>query len=655
MTVITPITLTLLMAAPLACTKNNPKTNVSVAGDAADGAPGGRAPSNAEAPGRATRPANIEKIELAASVVGVGDMLDAAGQLLNMWVPPEPGAPPINLRSFLEVSLVQQGFGPGFLESLDLDGVHAAEFAFPHEGQPGTTDADVELRVAMTALQPVRAIESLPAAMQPQPIGNDVWQLIEGDAKLLFRAQGDALQLAMSMPDLDVAAGLRQKIDVRPDQPRLRLAAGNLPPGEIDVSDMIPLPPALSKPISSILNETTAVDFAADFGTQRDLYGRVGAVAPFERLGLDPIGPATQVPSKLAQALPGDAMAVWLMPWGDPAMLHSMLDKQIPVDQIPAPFDGYVDEVVKGAHGVLGQVRSEVLVAVYLDNKGQLTIALAAEVADEQAAQKAMREVWGAAEKAFGDHIALTGGSKDHAYSVSFKQGAVKAGKAKADLFSLSVPKDKQADLAGASWFVGASKPKLEVSTLVADGKLIVAIGVGQKAFMAQLGRTLGKAPSNAPSNGPGQGLEAEGGLALARKVTGGCQYCVAIDPEEIGAMVFTLYATDPDEPEEVRKAAKAALAKLDKLDLDGQVALAVRLDAARGELGFGIPKSLLFADPAKIKALVELMNSIDEARAEAWNTGVASRDVVGVPGGSPAYAEGGVVGGIVGGGAPVR
>lgn len=602
----------LVVAAPLACTKNKPGTNVSLADG--EGDQSGIGPAEVAPPERANRPANIQKIQLSGSIVGVGDMLDAGGQLLNMWVPPEPGAPPIDLRSFLEVSLVQEGFGPGFLESLDLDGIHAAELAFPHEGQPGTTDADVELRVAMSAIQPVRAIESLPAAMQPQPIGNNVWQLVEDDAKLLFRANQDALEIAMSMADLDVAGGLRQKVSVGANQPRLQIRASNLPPGEIDVSDMIPLPPELSKPLSSILNETTAVEFAADFGTNRDLYGRFGATAPFERLGLDPIGPATQNPSALAKALPGDAMFVALMPWGDPAMLHRILDKQIPVDQIPAPFDGYVDEVVKGMHGVLGQIRSEVLLALYLDSKGQLTIVLASEVSDEKAALKAMREVWGAAEKAFGDHIALTGSSKEHAYSVSFKEGAVKAGKAKADLFTLTVPKSKQADLADASWFLG-SKPKFEVSTVAVDGKLVVAIGVGHKAFMTELGRSLGK----------GEGLEADGGLALARKVTGGCQYCIALDPEEFGAMAFTVYANDPDEPAEVRKAAKDALAKLDKIDLDGQVALALRLDANQGELGFGIPKSLLFAEPAKVKALLELMDSIDAAREAAWNTSVAA------------------------------
>ncbi len=611
-----------LLAAPLACTKNNPNTNVSIAGDEGDGE-GKSARVDPGASAGPPRPANIEKIEISGSVVGVGDMLDAGGKLLLMWAPPEPGAPPINLRSLLDVGLVQEGFGPGFLASIDLDGVHAAEFAFPHDGQPGTTDADIELRLAMSAISPVRAIESLPAEIQPQPIGQNIWQIVDNDVQLLFRAQSDALEIAMTMPDLDVASGLRAKVPVGPTEPRIRVSASNLPPGEIDVSEIIPLPSALSRPLSSILNETTAIDFAADFGTDRDLLGRVGAVAPFERLGLDPIGPATQAPSELAKALPGDAMFVWLMPWGDPAMLHQMLDKQIPVDQIPAPFDGYVGEILAGVHGVLGQVRDEVLVAIYLDKKGQVTIAFAAEVGDDKAAQKSMRDVFGAAKKAFEDHIALAGKSPDHKYSVSFKQSAVKAGKAKADLFTLTVPKDKQADLESVSWFVGSSKPKLEVSSLATDGKLIVAVGVGQKSFMSAVGRSLGK----------GDGLEAGGGLELARKVTDGCQYCVAIDPQELGEMIFTNYASDPDEPEEVHKAAKDALTKLTKLDLDGQIALALRLDKDRGVFGFGIPKGLLFADPAKIKTLVELMDSIEDARTAAWEKGVPG----GVPGGVPA------------------
>ncbi|MFO7564154.1 MAG: hypothetical protein R6X02_16025 [Enhygromyxa sp.] len=622
-----------LVAAPLACTKNTSSTNVKIA-DGEQGKLAGESARAGEGQARPTPRTDLQKIHFAGSVVGVSDMLAAASKLITMWSPPEPGAPAVNLESLLEVVLVQQGFGPGFLESIDLDAVHAGEFAFPHEGQPGTTTADVELRLALSAHQPVRAIESLPSEMQPQPLGQDVWQLIEDDLQLLFRAQSDSLEIAMSMPDLDRATGLRQQVSAGANEPRVRWSITNLPPGEIDVTEIIPLPPQLARPLSSILNETSVVDFAADFGTDRDLIGRVGAVAPFARLGLDPIGPATKAPSELAKALPSDAMFVWLMPWGDPAMLHQVLDKQIPVDQIPAPFDAYVHDVLKGVHGVLGQVRGEVLVAFYLDGKGQVTMTLAAEVGDEKAAQASMREVWGAAEKAFKDHIALAGKSSEHAYSVSFKQGAVKAGKAKADLFALSVPKAKQADLEGAGWLVG-SKPKLEVSTLVADNKLIVAMGVGHKSFMGAVGRQLGKA---------GEGLEAGGGLALARKVADGCQYCVAVDPKELGEMLFTIYASDPDEPEEVHKAAKDALKQLAKLELDGQMALAVRLDKDRGVLGFGIPKSLLFAEPDKVKALLDLMNSVDAAREEAFSKsvgGVASGVPGGVPGGVPSNAPG--------------
>src|SRR5690606_37661824 len=131
----------------------------------------------------------------------------------------EPGAPAVDLESRLEVLLVQQGFGPGFLESIDLDGVHAGQFAFPHEGQPGTTDADIERRLAISAHQQVRAVESLPSEMQPQPIGQNVWQLIDENVQLLFRAQADALEVAMSMPDLDIASGLRTQVPVGANEP----------------------------------------------------------------------------------------------------------------------------------------------------------------------------------------------------------------------------------------------------------------------------------------------------------------------------------------------------------------------------------------------------------------------------------------------------
>jgi hypothetical protein len=91
------------------------------------------------------------------------------------------------------------------------------------------------------------------------------------------------------------------------------------------------------------------------------------------------------------------------------------------------------------------------------------------------------------------------------------------------------------------------------------------------------------------------------------------------MDPVEFGEMAFTAIAADKSEPTDVHKAASKAITELGKLALDGELAFALRLDDDEGIAGFGWPKALLFAEPAKIKKLVELLESIDEAREQAW------------------------------------
>lgn len=600
-----------VLAMPLAC--KGPNTNVKIAEPGSESGEVARAPGGSAQPDAGPRPP-VETIDLSGNLSGVGDMLDAGSKLFNMWSPPEPGAPAINLRDFISLTLIQEGFGPGFFESIDLDGMHAFELSFPHDGQPHATDQDVDLALSMAASNASRAIESMPAELQPQPMGQNMWQLAADDLALFFRAQPAAIEVAMQVEALDRAAGLPAKAS--PD-PRIHLRAANLPSGDIDVSDLIPIPFG-SRTLSSIANEVEAVELHADFGTARDLTARVEAEAPFERLGLDPIGAPTQKPSPLAQTLPGDAIAVWQMPWGDPKLLHDVLDKQVPVDQVPAPFDGYVGDVMGGAHTLLDAIGDEVLAAPYLDDKGNFSLVLAASVKDEAAARKAVRAMFGAAEKAFGDHIALAGKDPKHKYSVKFKQDGLKVGSHKADVFTLTIPKDKQDDLEGTEWLVG-KKPKLEVSVVVAEGQIVLAMGAGQKAFMSRLGRRLGKKRSD-------QGLEEGGGLALARKLSAGCQYCVAVDPTELGEFVLVLFANDPDEPEAVRKAAKEGLAALRKLNLDGEVALAARFGKGRGALGFGIPQQLLFAKPDEVKKLTDILTSVtdaEDAEAAATSTSI--------------------------------
>lgn len=614
--ILSRVALCAVLVVPLAsCTKNKPGTNVTIAdGDSEHGAGAGGGAKPGDKPDIPRGP--IEKIHVSASAVEVGDMLDAASKLVNMWSPPEPGATPVDLRSFIAVMLVQQGFGPGFFESLDLDGVFAAQVGFPHDGQPGVTERDIDVALSLAAINPVRAIESMPAGMQPQPLGDNVWQLVEDDMELLFRAGQNAVEIGLSMELLDVARSLPPGVPVGPKQPRIRVAASNLPSVNIDVSELMPLPPALARSLSEIINEAKSVEAVADFGNDRDLIGRIQANAPFGRLGLDPIGPPMQQPSDLARALPGHAMFVWVMPWGDPKLLHSVIDKQIPVNQIPAPFDGYVGEVLAGTHAVLDTVKDEVLASAYVD-KGKVTLVLGAEVKDENAARNSMRKIMTAIEKALKDHIALAGNSPEHKYSVSYKTDAIKLGKAKGDLLTITLPKDMHDEAKDMVWFVGDKKPQLEVAMVVADGKLFVAIGAGQKALMSQVGKRIGKSPDD--------GLEAGGGLALARSLAEGCQYCVALDPVELGEMVFTILANDSSEPAEVHAAAKKAMTSLPKLGLTGELALALRLEQASGVLGFGWPKALLFADPAKIKSVLDMFESVEDARSKAWEAEVPS------------------------------
>ena len=595
----------LLLAAP-AC-KDKPGTNVSVAPEKGDEASGRGGDGHV---GTMTPRGPIEKIEVHGSVSGIADMLAAGTRLIAIWAPPEPGSPAMDLRALVSMSLIQQGFGPGFFDGLRLDDVHAFEFAYPQDGQPGTTVADIDLALALSASDPVRVIESLPAAMQPQPLGNNLWQMTVDEFQVYLRASADAVEVALAMEQLDRAKGLRQKV---PAGSRLRFGTSNIPPGDIDIGELLPVP---SKVLVSVLNETRAVEFVGDFGSDRDLSARLDVDAPFERLGLGPIGPATQGASELAEVLPGEAMAVWSMPWGDPRLLHDVLDHEIPVKQIPAPFDGYVGDVVAGSHAILDQVRDEVVVAAYLDNKQQLTLVLAVEVEDDAAARTAVREIWRAAHKAFLDHIALTGNSAELEYKVDFKSDAVKVGKAKADSFTLTLPKemadDPEIDVFDS--LVGRKNAKLELLTLVDDGKLIMTIGVGGRAIMADVGRRIGK-PGGKDS------LEAEGGLALARNLTSGCQYCIAVDPIEVMRMILTVIADQGDQTEAVRKVAREGNASLAKLGVEGQVAFSLRMEDRRGSLGMVVPKSLLFVDPAKAAKIIGIFKAVDEAKQQPTKT----------------------------------
>src|SRR5690606_40779916 len=125
----------------------------------------------------------------------------------------------------------------------------------------------------------------------------------------------------------------------------------------------------------------------------RDFAASVGAEAPFHKLGLEPIGAARAAATGLESRLPAEPVFVTTLSWGDPALLHGIVDS-VPMSQVPEPVRPMVEKAMKSAHGLLDQVASDVVFALYIDDKkGQATFVMAADVKDEAKTKAALQGV----------------------------------------------------------------------------------------------------------------------------------------------------------------------------------------------------------------------------------------------------------------------
>src|SRR5690606_34353469 len=78
-------------------------------------------------------------------------------------------------------------------------------------------------------------------------------------------------------------------------------------------------------------------------------------------------------------------------------------------------------------------------------------------------------------------------------------------------------------DAARLPMWLGAKKPKLEILSSIGDEYAIVAIGAGARTVMTEWVRYLDQ-PRRVSA-------ETDGGLAFARRLGGGCQICIAVEP----------------------------------------------------------------------------------------------------------------------------
>lgn len=580
------------LALSAACTKPQPVTQDPDAGQADPGGPSVIAAAPARPP--------VKKTQMQFSVRELGPTLDAATAMFSIWIPDEG----IDLRNQLGGALAQEGFAPGTLDLLDLQASHAGRLAIPHEGQEHARPEDVEVVAFIPSNNPKALIEALPTAFSAQPLGAGLWQGLLDDTVVAMREQSNALELALSVETLDQARPLAEAAPK--DGARMRFKAWDLPTegiaSDLPIGAGSPLEP-LIRVLADIAEDLGAVEVGLDFAQTSGAELSASVEAPFERLGLEPLGAPMTGPSALATQLPAHPVFAVDVAWNDPAKLHRLLDDvtRTPLNGVPSPFAEHLQTGLDGVHKALDQVE-ETVFAAYLDGRGRATLVLAATVKDEQGAIEAERAVLGSMHALFSEHIKLEGNDPERRYTATFKQESLRVGGTKADHLEVTAPrwlKDDGDTDALASIVGPAKKAKLDIYAAV-DGKtIVVAIGAGAKSFLGGMGKGFG-APRTTS-------LETDGGLALARDASGGCQVCLVVEPKQVLMMVLTVAKDDEDDKGAKKKMTKG-IKSVDKLSFDGQVAVGGRASNQDGQLAISVPAKVLFPSPDVAGKIIQVI-----------------------------------------------
>jgi hypothetical protein len=586
------------LAAPLACAGKKDKKS-ALAQDASPAA------ASVAIGGLESEPPPLQRVHFRASLEDLDDLIGFAEKVVNETEPAEP----VDFEGQLQADLLQSGFGPGFYESLDLSGLFVVDVGYPlpQAGQPPPIPSDWEIAGVVPTHDARRLLDSMPDTLKPQPLGNGMWDLIDQSITMKLREKSGFVEFAGTLPDLDRAGRLPTEVGTGK---RIRARVWDIPAQWLDPEAFLGPAPVGSgfAQLVGVVKAAKAVEVQAEWGSDRDFVAVAAAEAPFADLGLGPIGKPLTGSSALASKLPpGSAFALELA-WGNPKLLHRILDQNVDPSQAPAPFDTAMADSLRAVHVMLDQLKDEVLMAGYVDKKGKASLVLAGQIKDEDTTRDAVRTLLASAEKALGAHISLQGSDPEKKYTVALKPG-MSMGRTKADRFTVTVPKFMREDVKGLASLLGKGKPKLEAYAIVAGGSAFLVLGANAKKTAGDIARYVGKARAKS--------LETDGGLALARKTDAGCQLCVAADVIE-GTRIYFVFARDGGENDK----AAGALKKLDKIRLEGQAALALKVANDRGSLGLAFPRGLIADNPKGTRQLNELIDEVSQANAapDPWD-----------------------------------
>jgi hypothetical protein len=426
--------------------------------------------------------------------------------------------------------------------------------------------------------------------------------------RVLLREQAKSLEFALSEQDLARAGSLAGEVRGR----RIQVRGSSLPPGLLS-GDLVPgLPSGLRRQVTAVLRDATSAALSVDAGTDRDLLVEVSAAAPFERLGLGPLGPARSKPTALEGRLPGAPVLVLAIPLGSPELLHKAVDGGVKAAESAGagggPFEGPMRDAARSAHSLLDQLRDDVVFALYLSPKGEATVVIAADVKDDTVTRNASRDLLTAVKTAVAGFNTLAGNNKDAAFGVTFKTDAFNlsrpsgpggAGAGKGDLLTLSAPKNLAKDTEDAQAFL-TKKLELEVAAASTSNTAILAICAGARDIIGSVGAAK-------------QSLAAHPGLALARGASQGCHFCFAIDP---GGLARFGLAVDPKMRADKTYANDIEAGAATVARLGGALGVGLRLEPQQGSLAAGLSKSLLVLSPADAAQVSKLFESFSPAPA---------------------------------------
>lgn len=531
------------------------------------------------------------KVKVRASLEGLGDMMDATKVIVSN-IDPEKAIDP---RAQLGALLLGSGFGPGFLSNIDLDGVHAFSFAVPPKGSESI--GDLELAGAIAVRNGRAVLEAMPASFQPQPLGDGAWELRLDDALLMLKEGPGELRLGFTAQDLAVAA----ELDRRPSPGRrIRARAENLPMDLMsrDRAPWIAQIPGLEK----VVADTKAVELEFDYGTDRALQLLTTVIAPFHLLGVEPIGRPRETATALEQRLPADPFFAATMSWGDPTLVHSSIDRMVPLDQIPDPFGQIAQQAVKGVHGLLDQISNDVVMALYVGKNGDATFLVAADVKADAETAAGLRQVSDSIVQALEAYAIMQGKNEDAKFKIEFKSASVPFGKIKADRMTVRIPKDFRSDFDTVETFI--DKDSIEIISWVSGQTAVLAVGAGAKTIAGDIAKSLGK-PRKAS-------LAQDQGLQGIRTAMNGCQLCASFDIVDYLRFRLQLLGATHPKDKEVQKKTKAMLAALAKAKVEGEPSLGIRVEREQGAIGMYVPKSLVFTGHDAIEVLTETNEYVD-------------------------------------------